>query len=90
MKYWRTTSKSGVDFVLFVNNEVVPIEVKFHGRIRRSFRSFLSAYKPGGAIVFTEKESGMRDINKTKSSVYSALDGVNLRLLTPYKKLSNF
>ncbi len=66
MKYWRTTSKSEVDFVLFVNNEVVPIEIKSFGKIKRSFRSFLSTYKPSRAIVFTEKEFGMRDVDRTK------------------------
>ncbi len=66
MKYWRTTSKSEVDFVLFVNNEVIPIEIKSFGKIKRSFRSFLSTYKPSRAIVFTEKEFGLRDVGRTE------------------------
>ncbi len=66
MKYWRTTSKSEVDFVLLVNNEVIPIEIKSFGKIKRSFRSFLSTYKPSRAIVFTEKEFGLRDVGRTE------------------------
>lgn len=52
VKYWRTTGKAEVDFVINLQNDVVPIEVKSSKEISRSFLSFLKAYKPKIAIVF--------------------------------------
>ena len=37
LKYWRTTSKAEVDLVLLYSNQILPIEVKSLGKIRRSF-----------------------------------------------------
>ncbi len=64
--YWRTTGKAEVDFVLNIKNEIIPIEVKSHGKIGKSFRSFLSAYKPKRAVVFCEECFGIKEIGKTK------------------------
>ncbi len=66
VKYWRTKGKAEVDFVLIKNNELIPIEVKSFGKIERGFYSFLSAYKPKRAIVFTEKDFGIKKIGKTE------------------------
>ncbi|MBI5254027.1 MAG: ATP-binding protein [Euryarchaeota archaeon] len=57
-KYWRTKSKAEVDFVVEKDNTVVPIEAKLNaepGRIERSLRSFIDAYKPKTAIVVAYK-----------------------------------
>jgi len=66
VKYWRTTAKAEVDFVLNLGKEVVPIEVKSLGRIRRSFLSFIKSYKPKRAIVFSEKDFGIKKVDKTR------------------------
>ena len=66
VKYWRTTGKAEVDFVIKVNNEIVPVEVKSKTKLTRGFISFLKTYKPKRAIVFSSKEFGIRKIEKTK------------------------
>ncbi len=66
IKHWRTTAKAEVDFVLNFNNQTVPIEVKSFGKIKRGFLSFLNTYKPKRALVFTEKNFGIKKINKTE------------------------
>lgn len=57
-KYWRTKTKIEVDFIVEVDNRIIPIEVKIHaniGKIERSLRSFIETYKPNTAIVLTLK-----------------------------------
>jgi len=66
VKYWRTAGKAEVDFVIKVNNSVVPVEVKSKTKLARGFISFLKTYKPKRAIVFSSKEFGIRKIEKTK------------------------
>jgi len=66
-KYWRTKTKIEVDFIVEVDNRIIPIEVKIHaniGKIERSLRSFIETYKPKTAIVLTLKgEKGKATIN---------------------------
>jgi len=66
INYWRTTGKAEVDFVLEVSKEIIPIEVKNSTKLKGGFYSFLRAYKPKRAIVFTQKEFGIKKINHTK------------------------
>ncbi len=65
LKYWRTKSKAEVDFILKINNEFIPIEVKTLGKSTKSFLSFLKTYKPKRGIIFTEKEFGIKKIENT-------------------------
>jgi hypothetical protein len=53
VKYWQTKAGAEVDFVLDLADGPVPIEVKTRssGKIERSLRSFISAYKPKLAVV---------------------------------------
>ena len=48
--YWRTTDKAEVDFVIDQIRAVIPIEVKYKKLVNpvvtRSYRNFLSRYKP--------------------------------------------
>jgi predicted AAA+ superfamily ATPase len=54
INYWRTTGKAEIDFVLTKNEKIVPIEVRLSGnKLGKSFYSFIRAYKPEKAIVFT-------------------------------------
>jgi predicted AAA+ superfamily ATPase len=63
LRYWRTTSKAEVDFVV---NGKVPVEVKSTPRITRALRSFMSAYKPPRALVVNYDVADVRDIDGTK------------------------
>jgi len=57
-KYWRTKTKTEVDFVIEKENNIIPIEVKIQadiGKIERSMRSFIETYKTKTAIVITLK-----------------------------------
>ena len=65
VKYWRTKSKTEVDFVVKGKAGLVPIEVKGLSRHGRSFLSFLSTYRPKHAIVFSENKFGMEKIGNT-------------------------
>ena len=69
INYWRTLGKAEVDFVLNFGDKPIPIEVKYtefkKAKISRSFRSFLSAYEPSRAIVFTKNFWGKTKIGKT-------------------------
>ena len=51
VKYWRTTAKTEVDFVLMNKNKTIPIEVKIKPKITRSFRSFIQHYNPDKALI---------------------------------------
>jgi hypothetical protein len=64
--YWRTTGKAEVDFVLNIDNKLVPIEVKSKIKPGRSFLSFIKTYKPDRALVFTDKEFRFKEIENTK------------------------
>ncbi len=51
-KYWRTKAKAEVDFVLEIEKEIVPIEVKINAaKITKSLRAFIKNYKPKKALV---------------------------------------
>jgi len=66
INYWRTTGKAEVDFILQLNSEIIPIEVKSQSKIRKSYLSFLKTYKPKTGVVFTEKEFKIKKIEETK------------------------
>ncbi|MBI5065004.1 DUF4143 domain-containing protein, partial [Candidatus Woesearchaeota archaeon] len=51
VKYWRTTNKTEVDFIVEKKDKLIPIEVKITPKLTRSFRSFLSHYKPEKAFI---------------------------------------
>ncbi len=55
IKFWRTTDKAEVDFVIDKITETVPIEIKFkHIRkdnVPRSLQSYINKYKPENAYI---------------------------------------
>ncbi|MFH7882191.1 MAG: ATP-binding protein, partial [Candidatus Aenigmatarchaeota archaeon] len=63
--YWRTIGKAEVDFVLKVEENIIPIEVKSETKLRKGFFSFLKTYKPPRALVFTTHEFKVEKIGKT-------------------------
>lgn len=66
INYWRTTGKAEVNFILQTESHIVPIEVKSQKKPGKSFHSFLQAYKAKRALVFTEKEFNIKQIENTK------------------------
>ncbi|MEA2054669.1 MAG: ATP-binding protein [Candidatus Thermoplasmatota archaeon] len=66
-KYWRTKTKTEVDFVVEQDSRIIPIEVKLQaklGRIERSLRSFIAIYHPPLAIIVTYRgEKGKMKID---------------------------
>jgi hypothetical protein len=69
INYWRTIAKAEVDFVLRLNEKIIPIEVKYQTlkkpKISRSFRSFIDSYKPDRALVITKDFWGKIKLGKT-------------------------
>jgi predicted AAA+ superfamily ATPase len=66
IKYWRTSGKAEVDFVIETKTGIVPIEVKLgRARLGRSFYSFIDTYKPDKAIVTTSGTFKKQIIGKT-------------------------
>ncbi len=68
VRYWRTTGKAEVDFVLLLKDKVIPLEVRtFSYRVSRSYKSFCEAYKPTKGVIFTLTEKVKKEtINGTK------------------------
>ncbi len=66
VKYWRTTSKGEVDFVIKNNEELIPVEVKFGGGTPgKSLHSFIDTYKPKKAVIVTKDEFKRQEIGNT-------------------------
>lgn len=53
--FWRSKDKAEVDFVVDTASEIIPVEVKYtvlkKPETSRSFRSFLTRYKPARAFI---------------------------------------
>ncbi|MBU1017285.1 ATP-binding protein [Patescibacteria group bacterium] len=64
VRYWRTKQGAEVDFVLKMQGELVPIEVKFQNmkkaEISKSLVSFINLYSVKRAVVLTKNFSGTR------------------------------
>jgi len=69
IKYWRTTGKAEVDFIVERKNEIIPVEVKYSffnsPKVSRGFRSFILEYKPKRAIILTKSFWGEFKIEST-------------------------
>jgi predicted AAA+ superfamily ATPase len=65
-KYWRTKTRTEVDFVLEQGSRIIPIEVKTTAQVRtidKSLHSFINIYNPKKAfIVFYEGKSGTKKV----------------------------
>ncbi len=71
-KYWRTTAKAEIEFVL--PKSQMPLEVKKQAKITRALRSFIKTYQPKTAVVTDLEKAGMEVINKT--TVYTVPIGL--------------
>ncbi|MGA2682370.1 MAG: ATP-binding protein [Candidatus Bathyarchaeia archaeon] len=69
INYWRTTNKAEVDFILHIDNGIVPVESKYQAfqkpKISRSFRSFIETYKPTRALIATKDYWHIEKIGNT-------------------------
>ncbi|MGF3521473.1 MAG: ATP-binding protein [Candidatus Bathyarchaeia archaeon] len=69
VNYWRTISKAEVDFVLRLDDEIIPVEVKYQSFVKaavsRSIRSFIETYRPKKALIITKNFWGKMEINGT-------------------------
>jgi len=67
-KYWRTKSKTEVDFILEKRQEPLPIEIKTtHAKttLTKSFFSFITKYKPKKALFASLEFEGERKVDET-------------------------
>jgi len=69
INYWRTTAKAEVDFILQLNDELIPIEAKYQQfqkpKISRSLRSFIKTYQPKKALIITQNFWYQKKIENT-------------------------
>ena len=70
LHFWRTSDKTEVDFVINKGNTLLPVEVKYSEFkkpvISRSFRSFISKYKPSDAWLINKNFESEIYIENTK------------------------
>jgi predicted AAA+ superfamily ATPase len=69
VRYWRTTAKTEVDFILERNKIVCPVEIKTKPKITRSFRSFIGHYRPRDAFVYNLDSINQIDIGTSRVHV---------------------
>ncbi len=69
ISYWRTLGKAEIDFVLNLEREIIPVEVKFaemkKPKVSRGFRSFVNSYKPKKGLIVTKNLFDEIKINDT-------------------------
>ena len=67
-KYWRTAGKAEIDFIVFLENKTIPLEVKITPKIEKSLYSFIRTYKPEKAVIMNLNfsEVSVEKINSTK------------------------
>lgn len=70
LHFWRTTDKAEVDFVIDLNDTVIPVEVKSaylkQKTVKRSLRSFIDKYHPQTAMVINLNLDDTLKINQTR------------------------
>lgn len=66
VKYWRTTAKTEVDFIVQHKRNITPIEVKIKPKITRSFRSFIQQYNTENAFILNLNTINESEINGCK------------------------
>lgn len=68
IKFWRTAAKAEVDFIVFCDENLIPVEVKLTPEITRSFISFIKNYSPERAIIISLnlKRISSKKVNHTE------------------------
>lgn len=69
INYWRTTAKAEVDFILRLDDELIPIEAKYQTfqkpKISRSLRSFIKTYNPQRVLIITKNFWGHEKVENS-------------------------
>lgn len=68
INFWRTKNKVEVDFVVNINNKIIPIESKSvlkEEKINKSLNSFLEQYKPDKCLVLNSGVIGKKVFGNT-------------------------
>lgn len=66
--YWKSTATAEVDFLLYTNDGVIPVEVKASDNTQsKSLKLYMEKYKPKYAIRISTKDFGYNPETKIKS-----------------------
>lgn len=80
--FWRTRDQAEVDFILQTGLAVIPIEVKYKKMVKpevtRSYRSFLTKYKPRKAYIVHLGERMQEEIEGTKIDFIPYYESANI------------
>lgn len=71
LNFWRTQNKTEVDFILSLENEIIPIEVKYGFSDQNPplpLRNFIETYKTKEAVIFSKK--GGKSIKIGSTNIY--------------------
>ncbi|MBU2639427.1 MAG: ATP-binding protein [Nanoarchaeota archaeon] len=66
--YWRTKAGAEVDFIIEINNELIPIEVKSalkNPKYGKSFKNFVEEYKSKKGFILSSRYQNKIKLNKT-------------------------
>jgi len=70
LNFWRTKTGAGVDFILNIKNEILPVEVKYsefkEEKIPRGLISFINSFEPERSLVLTKNFWGLAGYKDTK------------------------
>ncbi len=68
IKFWRTAAKAEVDFIIFYEGNLIPVEVELTPEITRSFISFIKNYSPERAAIISLnlRRISSKKLNHTK------------------------
>ncbi len=81
VNFWRSKSGAEVDFVIRVNSQTIPIEVKSGiAKVSRSFKSFIERYKPKSAYILNNVEIENSVLNKTTIKKAHFIQLINMGL----------
>ena len=71
LNFWRTKSGAEVDFILRLQGNLIPVEVKYFlfqsCKGSRSFSSFIESFKPQRGVVLTKNFWGKMKMNGTET-----------------------
>ncbi|MDA2936404.1 ATP-binding protein [Patescibacteria group bacterium AH-259-L05] len=68
VRFWRTKSKAEVDFVLELQTNIIPVEVRYSSKpvIGKSFYSFINKFSPEKGFIITKDYTGEIKAGKTR------------------------
>lgn len=72
IKFWRTAGKAEIDFIIFSEKGLIPVEAKLTPEIKKGFLSFLKTYHPEKALMISLnlEEIELKKINNTKLLIF--------------------